>query len=119
MSSNSSSKELQSSMEDIIKKKQYENFDSWVTNFASNLPNIWNENSAKKLNLKIQNFEKEKNSAIVIGRGPSINKFEHLKLLAESNYQGNIVCSDGILSNALKAGYNISSLPPLRKGFLI
>jgi len=111
MSSNSSSKELQSSMEDIIKKKQYENFDSWVTNFASNLPNIWNENSAKKLNLKIQNFEKEKNSAIVIGRGPSINKFEHLKLLAESNYQGNIVCSDGILSNALKAGVTPDKFP--------
>ncbi|RZD43904.1 MAG: hypothetical protein CXT78_07345 [Thaumarchaeota archaeon] len=111
MSSNSSSKELQSSMEDIIKKKQYENFDGWVTNFASNLPNIWNENSAKKLNLKIQNFEKEKNSAIVIGRGPSINKFEHLKLLAESNYQGNIVCSDGILSNALKAGVTPDKFP--------
>ena len=111
MSSNSSSKELQSSMEDIIKKKQYENFDSWVTNFASNLPNIWNENSAKKLNPKIQNFEKEKNSAIVIGRGPSINKFEHLKLLAESNYQGNIVCSDGILSNALKAGVTPDKFP--------
>ena len=54
MSANSSSKELQSSIENIMKKKQYENFNEWVTNFALNLPNIWNEKSAKKLNPKIR-----------------------------------------------------------------
>jgi len=105
MSTNTQSKILQRSIEDIIKKKQYESFNEWTTNFALNLPNIWNEKSAKELNPEIQeNVEKEKNSAIVIGRGPSINKYEHLKLLAESNYQGSIVCCDGKLADTLNAG---------------
>ncbi len=105
MSLNLSAKKLQKDIEEVIKKKQYENFHEWVKNFAINLPNIWNEKSAKILSPDDKiNFEKEKNSAIVIGRGPSINKFEHLKLLAESNYKGSIVCCDGKLVDALKAG---------------
>jgi len=87
MSENSfSNTELQKSIENIMKKAQYENFDEWVTNFALNLSNIWNEKSAKELNpLTDSTYEKEKHSSIVIGRGPSINKKNHLKLLAESN----------------------------------
>lgn len=105
----SSAKELQNSIEDIMKKKQYENFNEWVTNFALNLPNIWNEKSAKALSPSID--KKEKHSAIVIGRGPSINKHEHLKLLASSDYQGTIVCCDGKLSDALKAGVTPDRFP--------
>lgn len=105
MSTNLPSNELQSSIEEIIKKKQYENFNEWVRNFALNLPNIWNEKSAKVLSSeKNENSKEENRSAIVIGRGPSINKYEHLKLLADSNYQGTIICCDGKLSDALKAG---------------
>lgn len=105
MSTKLSSKDLQNSIEEVMKKKQYENFNQWVTNFSLNLPNIWNDESANVLNPKINtSFEKENNSAIVIGRGPSINKFEHLKLLAESNYQGNIICCDGKLADTLNAG---------------
>ncbi len=110
MSINLSSKELQLSIENIMKKKQYENFNEWVTNFSLNLPNIWNEKSAKILNPKLQN-KKENNSAIIIGRGPSINKYEHLKLLAESDYQGSIVCCDGKLADALKAGVTPDKFP--------
>lgn len=103
MSSNlSSSKELQNSIENIMREKQNENFDEWVRNFALNLPNIWNEKSAKSL-VPLNN-QSEENSAIIIGRGPSIKKHEHLKLLADSNYQGTIICCDGKLSDALKAG---------------
>ncbi|BDQ31788.1 hypothetical protein NZNM25_19290 [Nitrosopumilus zosterae] len=105
----SSSKELQKSIEDIMKKKQYENFNEWVTNFASNLPDIWNEKSAKELN-SLAN-QSEKHSAIVIGRGPSINKHEHLKLLAASDYQGTIVCCDGKLADALNAGVTPDKFP--------
>ena len=105
-----SSKELQSSIEEIMKKKQYENFEEWVSNFSINLPNIWNEESAKKLNPDEQK-KYLKESAIVIGRGPSINKYEHLKLLAESDYQGNIVCCDGKLADALKAGVTPDKFP--------
>ena len=112
MSSISSSKDLQKSIEKIMEKKQYENFNEWVTNFALNLPNIWNEKSAKKIIPEVQgNVEKENNSAIVIGRGPSIDKFGHLKLLAESNYKGAIVCCDGKLADALNSGITPDKFP--------
>lgn len=88
-----STKELQKSIEDIMKKKQYENFNEWITNFALNLPSIWNDRSAKELTPTTEQYGKH--SAIVIGRGPSINKYEHLKLLAASDYNGTIVCCDG------------------------
>lgn len=105
MSNNPSSKELQDSIEDIMKKTHYENFDEWVTNFALNLSNIWNEKSAKSLQSSDnENLQNEENSAIVIGRGPSIKKYDQLKLLADSDYRGTIVCCDGKLSDALKAG---------------
>lgn len=105
MSNNQSSKELQDSIEAIMKKTHYENFDKWVTNFALNLSNIWNEKSAKSLQLpNNENLQNEENSAIVIGRGPSIKKHDQLKLLADSDYQGTIICCDGKLSDALKAG---------------
>ena len=52
MSTNYSSKELQNSIEQVMKKKQYENFNEWITNFALNLSSIWNDESAKKLNPK-------------------------------------------------------------------
>ena len=105
MSNNLSAKELQDSIELIMKETHYENFDEWVANFSLNLSNIWNEKSAKSLQpLDNRNLQNEKNSAIVIGRGPSIKKNNHLKLLANSDYQGTIICCDGKLSDALKAG---------------
>jgi len=112
MSEKLSDKELQNSIEEIIKKKQYDNFDEWVTNFASNLPDIWNEKSAKDLTpLMDSNYYMKQHSAIVIGRGPSINKHEHLKLLAQSDYQGTIVCCDGKLADALQAGVTPDRFP--------
>jgi hypothetical protein len=113
MSSNSiPSESLQHSIEEVMKKTQYENFDEWVTNFALNLPYIWNEKSARDLDPSIdQNYKKENHSAIVIGRGPSINKHKHLKLLAESNYKGTIVCCDGKLIDALNAGVTPDKFP--------
>jgi hypothetical protein len=92
-----------------MKETQYKSFDEWVQNFASNLPDIWNETSAKDLMRNTSEYENS--SAIVIGRGPAINKFQHLKLLAESNYQGNIICCDGKLVDALKAGVTPTKFP--------
>jgi hypothetical protein len=100
---------LQESIEQIMKKTQYESFNEWVHNFALNLPNIWNESSAKELS-NFNNIETN-SSAIVIGRGPAINKHNHLKLLAESNYKGNIICCDGKLIDALKAGVTPLKFP--------
>ena len=106
MSNNSiSSKKLQESIEEIMKKSQYENFNEWVKNFSLNLSNIWNEPSARSLDpSKDQSYNKNNHSAIVIGRGPSIKKHDHLKLLAESDYNGSIICCDGKLIDALNAG---------------
>ena len=77
-------------------------YDEWVQYFALNLKNIWNEPSAKDLD-PTKDSSNAKGSAIVIGRGPSIKKYNHLELLAKSDYQGSIVCTDGALINALKA----------------
>lgn len=113
MSDNSiPSKSLQNNLEEVMKNTHYENFEEWVTNFALNLPDIWAEKSAKELDpSKILNYKKEDHSAIVIGKGPSINKHNHLKLLAESNYQGTIICCDGKLIDALNAGVTPDKFP--------
>ena len=100
---------IQNKMEETMKRIHNEAFDTWIQNFAINLENIWNESSAKELE---PNTTKQKNnSAIVIGRGPSIKKHKHLELLAESNYQGSIICTDGALIGALEAGITPEKFP--------
>lgn len=101
--------EIEKIMEQVHYDKWYE---TWVKNFAINLNNIWNESSARNLDpTKISTYESKENSAIVIGRGPSIKKHKHLELLANSNYRGTIVCCDGALINALKAGVTPDKFP--------
>ena len=110
MSNNPTS--FQNKMEASMKKIHSQTFDDWVQNFAINLENIWNESSAKELEPnKIQNHKKKNNLAIVIGRGPSIKKHKHLELLAQSNYNGSIICTDGSLIGALKAGITPEKFP--------
>ena len=93
-----------------MKRIHSQTFDNWVQNFAINLENIWNETSAKEL--EFDNNQKQKNnSAIVIGRGPSIKKHKHLELLAQSNYNGSIICTDGSLIGALEAGITPEKFP--------
>ena len=86
-------------------------YDEWVQYFALNLNDIWNESSAKDLDPTKDSASDAKGSAIVIGRGPSIKKYNHLELLAKSDYQGSIVCTDGALINALKAGITPDKFP--------
>lgn len=89
-------------IENIFEKNIYEKYyDDWIKNFALNLENIWEGNSAKELT-PIENTVKS--PAIVIGRGPSIYKHNHLNMLATSNFDGTIICTDGALINTLKAG---------------
>ena len=97
-------------MEESMMKIHSESFDDWVQNFAINLENIWEEPSAKALETDKNNKQKN-NSAVVIGRGPSIKKHGHLELLAKSNYNGSIVCTDGSLINVLKAGITPEKFP--------
>ena len=99
----------QSNLEKIMRDTHNQSFDEWVKNFAINLPDIWNDSSINEL---ISNSkDNKKSSAIVIGRGPSIDKLNHLKLLSESNYKGKIICCDGKLIDTLKAGITPDKFP--------
>ena len=105
-----SSTTLKDEMEESMKKIHYQSFDDWVQHFAINLENIWDESSAKDLEPD-KNRKQKNNLAVVIGRGPSIKKHGHLELLAQSNYNGSIVCTDGSLINVLKAGITPEKFP--------
>lgn len=94
----------QEQIEKIWKQAFYEldtvvSYQIWVKNFALNLQKIWNGYSSKSLS---ENGTEK--TAIVIGRGPSLKKFDHLKKLLESKFDGMIICCDGALITTLKAG---------------
>ena len=103
----------QSQIEKIMEKMYYERlYENWIANFAINLEHIWKEPSANDLSLKFDSaFQGEANSAIVIGSGPSIKKSKHMELLANSNYNGKIICCDSSLRNALSAGVTPDKFP--------
>ncbi len=90
-------------IESIFQKNVYEKFyDVWIQNFTYNLKNIWNDYSVRELNSN-NNYPSSLPS-IVIGRGPSLFEKKHLEILAESKFNGNIICTDGVLIKALEAG---------------
>jgi hypothetical protein len=98
-----------SELEELMEKIYYDTtYEDWIKNFSFNLSNIWKESSANELSLDEQS---NSNSAIVIGRGPSLKKHNHLKKLAASNYNGSIICCDGALITALKAGITPDKFP--------
>ncbi len=103
----------QSEIEKVMEKMYYERlYNNWVANFALNLRHIWIESSAKELDPSDNpEYKKENNSAIVIGSGPSVRKYQHLELLANSDYKGTIICCDSALRNALKAGVTPEKFP--------
>lgn len=84
-----------------VMKKTHQDYNLWINNFSLNLNDIWNESSARELNSGIQH---KKNSAIVIGGGPSLIKNNHLALLAKSKYEGTIIIVDRVLKKALENG---------------
>ena len=99
-------------IEESMKKIHYESYDQWINNFALNLEYIWKELSATELAHTADKLtENQKSSAIVIGKGPSLKKFHHLELLRESDYNGTIICCDGALIDALKAGVTPEKFP--------
>jgi len=106
--SNSSSEKLES----IFKKAHLDiSYDNWVTNFALNLTNIWNEKSARDLDPTFNSKQTKTNSSIVIGAGPSLKKYNHLEMLANSDYKGSIICTDRSLVPALQAGITPEKFP--------
>ena len=101
----------QSEIEKVMKKVYFEfdtpaSYKNWVKNFALNLENIWKEKSAKKLS---ENTVSD--TAIVIGRGPSLKNHDHLNKIKCSNYNGAIICTDGALATVLKAGITPDKFP--------
>jgi hypothetical protein len=109
---NFKSSTTQTTIEKVMEKLHYESFDEWVQNFAINLNQIWEEPSARTLDpLQGSKASNEEHSAIVIGRGPSLKKHNHLELIAKSNYKGSIICGDGVLISALQAGITPDKFP--------
>lgn len=104
---------LKSSLEEVYNKNFYDkNYGDCVKNFALNLNNIWNESSAKDLAIaKESRGVPDRHSAIVVGAGPSLKKHRHLELLANSEYNGAIICTDRSLIPALKAGVTPDKFP--------
>ena len=90
--------------------------DLWMYNFARNIPDFLDGDNVKSLNIfrnsskSIKNH-KAKHSAIVIGGGPSVYEKNHLKILADSNYKGAIVCTDRMLAPCLKNGITPKKFP--------
>lgn len=70
----------------------------WMENLARNISN------GMLINPDIRELPKLNGSAVVIGAGPSVERYDHLKLLKESGYGGTIVACDKILIPCLKAG---------------
>ena len=87
-------------LEKVFEQKNYDvYFDDWIKNFRDNLTHIQNGNSARNLIPK-----DGYSSAIVIGAGPSLKKYDHLKILANSKFDGAIICCDSALSKTLESG---------------
>ncbi len=99
---NSKDKEINDTLEKTMKHILDQAFDEMIQNFSLNLNKIWKEPSAASI--KNNELQDKNKSAIVIGRGPSIKKKKHLELLADSNYKGAIICTDGNLINVLEHG---------------
>jgi len=51
------------------------------------------------------------NKALVIGGGPSIEKYGHLKLLQKSNFKGKLFIADVMLKKCLEAGITPDKFP--------
>jgi hypothetical protein len=91
---------IKDTIENELNDVTYERFyDDWLKNFSLNLENIWNGHSAREL---MPTTLSENKSSIVIGRGPSLIKNNHLQLLKQSNYVDSIVCTDGALPTVLE-----------------
>jgi len=89
--------------------------DMWLQNFARNLPYILNGKSVKELNIFQNSIPKTDyvphDSAIIIAKGPSVYKNNHLQILKSSSFDGTIICTDIMLINALKEGITPDKFP--------
>jgi hypothetical protein len=78
-------------------------FELWMQNFAENLPYIRNGETIEKL-VPPEPDKPPKGACIVVGAGPSIYKYKHLDMLAESGFKGKILACDSMLIKCLEKG---------------
>jgi len=71
----------------------------WLTNFAENLPDLWELPTILDIIPK-----KERGPAIVIGRGPSLYEKGQLRILKEYQKKFTIFACDGTLCDCLRVG---------------
>lgn len=107
---------LRSTIDSVIEEGTMDHLlPMWMGNFAENLPYIRdgdvkikkpkNSRTYTIADLAESTIEIDKhppNSAIVIGRGPSVFNHNHLDILAKSDYKGAICATDGMLIECLK-----------------
>ena len=86
-----------------VRKGTRELLPMWCQNFSENLPLIRQGKTLR--DLAVQEIPKPPNDrCIVVGRGPSLYRNNHLKMLAESEYEGIVLATDGALIDCLKEG---------------
>ena len=71
--------------------------DIWMDNLANNIQEI-------KLGKDLRQVKPVGGPALVVGAGPSISKYNHLDLLASSNFRKTIIATDKMLIPLLKKG---------------
>ena len=79
-----------------------QNFQTWMQNFKANLPAMWQDPDISEM----PKVAKQR-SAIVIGGGPSLRKFNHLEVLARAKYDGTVFCCDRMFKEALAKGVKV------------
>ena len=96
---------LNDSAGEMIQKSTRQNLlRTWCGNLADNLPSIREMDTIRALAPADEDADKIMGPCVVVGRGPSLFKHQHLKLLGESGFKGVVVASDGALIECLKNG---------------
>ena len=90
-------------LEEIFEKKTYDKYyDDWIRNFALNLNHIWKGRSVRDCSTYENQFKSK--TGLVIGRGPSVIKNNHLEMLSSRGFDGTIICTDSALKTCLTSG---------------
>ena len=71
--------------------------DVWMENLANNIQEI-------KASKDLRDLKPIGGPALIVGAGPSISNFNHLDILAKSNFKGTIVATDKMLIPLLEKG---------------
>jgi len=67
----------------------------WMDNLANNLPLV-------RDGLDLANLPHKKEPCLVVGAGPSLKHFNHLKMIADAGWKHTVICCDRVLNDALR-----------------